>query len=226
MLDLNFPLCYRLWGTCISKLRHREPCLHISVSITQTIKAHHNCMSIIISTLWFPSHLTPLTFFRPPSPDFRYNRWAAAVCLWPSDLHGGAIYRQQTLPGVDAELPEAVRQRGQPPLLHLPGSVQCGLQPGEWQQYQRCVHHSSDSSSSLRGSYSGADQRLDAQPLLTWLGGQHTDGQWGLQVRLQSRWMTCWIRLKHTVENNFCFGWFLVNDSKCCMDLSLYSDPH
>lgn len=162
-----------------------------------------------MSTLWFPSHLTPLTFFLPPSPDFRHNCWAAAVYLWPPDLNGGAVYWQQTLPGVDTELPEVIWERGQPPLLHLPGSVQIWCRSGEWQQCQWGVHHTFDPSTSLCGSNSGANWQHNAQPFLTWLGGQHADGQWGLQVRLWSRvaiWIwdvSIWIKYTFKIA---CFG--------------------
>lgn len=153
-------------------------------------------MTIIFSVLWFPSHLTPLTFFCPLSPDFRHNYWTAAVYLWPPDNAGGTLYWQQTFLGVYTELPKVIWECNQPPVLHLPGSVQHWHRPGEWQQYQWGVHCTSNPSTALCGSYSGAYQQPHAQPFLTWLGSQHPHGQWGLQVRLQFRCLSiCILRL-------------------------------
>lgn len=143
-----------------------------------------------LPNLRFPSHLISITSSFPSCPDFRHGCRAPAVRLWPSDLDGGAVLRQQALPGVDAELPEVIGERRQPPLVHLLGSVQFRGGSGERQQHQRRLHHTSDPGSSIRSSYSGAQQQLDTPTLLTWMGSQHADGQRGLQVRLEQTIMS------------------------------------
>lgn len=118
------------------------------------------------------------------SSDFRHGGGAAAVRLRPPGLHGGALLREQALPGVHTELPEAVGERRQPPLLHLLGARQLRGGAGQRQQRQRCLHRTSDPGAPVGGPHRGARKRgLDPQALLARMGRQHTDGQRGLQVR-------------------------------------------
>lgn len=133
---------------------------------------HHYACFVVFIPLSSPSHSSS-----PPLIDFRHHYWTAALRLWPSQLHGGDVFRQQAVPGVDAELPEIVRERDKPPLLHLPGPVQRRGGAGKRQQRQRGVHHAPDARPALCGSHGGAHQQLVAQPLHTWLGRQHTGSQ-------------------------------------------------